>query len=171
MKHCFLIAYNIKVSILFNTMEAHRQIAVEIQAIWKENLGIEVELENQEWGTFLNSRDRLDYWICRSGWIADYPDPNTFLDLFVTDGGNNQTGWSNKRYDELIAMAGRERDQKRRMEIFREAEEILVVKEMPILPIYFYVVIMLYDDNRIGGIYPNPLDEHPLKYVFLKGRG
>jgi oligopeptide transport system substrate-binding protein len=160
-----------KVSILFNTMEAHRQIAVEIQAIWKENLGIEVELENQEWGTFLNSRDRLDYWICRSGWIADYPDPNTFLDLFVTDGGNNQTGWSNKRYDELIAMAGRERDQKRRMEIFREAEEILVVKEMPIVPIYFYVVIMLYDDNRIGGIYPNPLDEHPLKYVFIKEKG
>jgi oligopeptide transport system substrate-binding protein len=161
-----------KLSILFNTFEAHRQIAIEMQAMWKRNLGIEVELENQEWGTYLNTVDRIDYWIARGGWVADYPDPNTFLDMFVTDGGNNRTGWSNKRYDELIAMASRERDEKRRMEIFREAEKILVVDEMPIMPIYFYVVINLYDGDRIGGLEPNILDEHPLKYVYIKnGKG
>jgi len=157
-----------RVSILFNTMEAHKQIATEIQAMWKENLGIHVDLDNQEWGTYLNTESRLDYFISRGGWIADYPDPNTFLDMFVTNGGNNKTGWSSPRYDSLIAEAGSERDQGKRMEIFREAEKILVVDEMPIMPIYFNVMINLYDGDRIGGIYPNPLDDHPLKYIFIK---
>lgn len=154
--------------ILFNTSEAHKQIAVEMQAIWKENLGIQVELENQEWGTYLNSESALDYWISRAGWVADYPDPNTFLDMFVTGGGNNRTGWGNARYDELIAAAGGERDEKRRMDLLREAERILVVDEVPILPIYYYVSLSLYDADRIGGILPNPLDEHPLKHVFIR---
>lgn len=157
-----------RVSILFNTSEAHKQIAVEMQAIWKENLGIQVDLENQEWGTYLNTESRLDYDISRAGWVADYPDPNTFLDMFVTGGGNNRTGWGSARYDELIRLAARERAPARRMELFREAEKILVVEEMPIMPIYFYVSINLYDANRIGGIYPNPLDEHPLKYIYIK---
>lgn len=157
-----------RTSILFNTSEAHKQIAVEMQAIWKENLGIQVELENQEWGTYLNTESTLDYGISRAGWVADYPDPNTFLDMFVTGGGNNRTGWGSPRYDALIAAAGRERGEGRRMELFREAERILVVDEVPIMPIYFYVSLNLYNANRIGGIYPNPLDEHPLKYVFIK---
>lgn len=157
-----------RASILFNTSEAHKQIAVEMQAIWKENLGIHLDLENQEWGTYLNTESSLDYWISRGGWVADYPDPNTFLDMFVTGGGNNRTGWGSPRYDALIAAAGRERDEGRRMGLFREAERILVVDEMPIMPVYFYVSINLYDANRIGGIHPNPLDEHPLKYVFIK---
>ncbi|MCX6338476.1 MAG: peptide ABC transporter substrate-binding protein [Candidatus Aureabacteria bacterium] len=156
------------VSILFNTSEAHKQIAIEMQAIWKENLGIHAELDNQEWGTYLNTESKLDYFISRAGWVADYPDPNTFLDMFITGGGNNRTGWGSGRYDELIAAAGRERNPQRRMEIFREAERILVVEEMPIMPIYFYVSINLYDANRIGGIYPNPLDEHPLKYIYIR---
>ena len=139
-----------------------------MQAIWKENLGIQVELENQEWGTYLNSESALDYWISRAGWVADYPDPNTFLDMFVTGGGNNRTGWGNARYDELIAAAGGERDEKRRMDLLREAERILVVDEVPILPIYYYVSLSLYDADRIGGILPNPLDEHPLKHVFIR---
>ncbi|MCX6357220.1 MAG: peptide ABC transporter substrate-binding protein, partial [Candidatus Aureabacteria bacterium] len=121
-----------RVSILLNTTEVKRQIAVEMQAMWRENLGIHVELDNQEWGTYLNSESRLDYWISTAGWVADYPDPNTFLDMFLTDGGNNRTGWGNARYDGLIKEAGRERDPARRMEIFREAEHILVVDEMPI---------------------------------------
>lgn len=157
-----------RLSILFNTTEARRQIAVEMQAIWKENLGIHVDLDNQEWGTYLNSESRLDYWISTAGWIADYPDPNTFLDMFVTGGGNNRTGWGNQRYDELIRLAAGERDQAKRMDIFRKAERILVVDEMPIMPVYFQVSINLYNPNRIGGIFPNPLDEHPLKYIYVK---
>ncbi|MDD5557329.1 MAG: peptide ABC transporter substrate-binding protein [bacterium] len=157
-----------RVSILFNTSEAHSQIAVEMQSIWRENLGVRVDLENQEWGTYLNTESRLDYWISRAGWVADYPDPNTFLDMFVTGGGNNRTGWGDPRYDDLIRQASGERDTRRRMELFREAERILVVEETPIMPIYFYVSLNLYDAGRIGGIEPNPLDEHPLKYIFIR---
>jgi oligopeptide transport system substrate-binding protein len=70
--------------------------------MWKKNLNIEVELNNQEWKVYLDTEKKLDYFTSRAGWIGDYSDPNNFLDLFLTDGGNNRTGWSNKAYDALI---------------------------------------------------------------------
>jgi ABC-type oligopeptide transport system substrate-binding subunit len=103
--------------------------------------------------------------------VADYNDPNTFLNMFVTGDGNNRTGWSSPVFDELIARAGREVEQSRRFECFRAAERILVVDEVPICPLYYYVGIQIYDGNRLGGIEPNLLDEHPLRYIHWKGRG
>lgn len=126
-----------KIEILFNTSEKHRKVALAVQQMLNKNLGIEVGLYNQEWKVYLDSRRKLNYDVARAGWIGDYPDPNTFLDMFVTDGGNNQTGWSNKEYDELIAKAARTPDEKQRFSYFKQAEEILL-KELPILPIYFY---------------------------------
>jgi ABC-type oligopeptide transport system substrate-binding subunit len=102
--------------------------------------------------------------------VGDYPDPNTFLDMFVTDGGNNRTGWSDPDYDRLIAEAAAELDPARRHAILREAEGILVCREMPVCPLYFYVGIQLYDAARLGGIRGNVLDEHPLKAMFWKDR-
>lgn len=126
-----------KVEILFNTSDNHRRIALALQQMIKKNLGVEVGLYNQEWKVYLNSEKKLDYDLSRAGWIGDYADPNTFLDLFVTDGGNNRTGWGNKEYDALIAQAGTERDHAKRLEIFHKAEALLM-EEMPILPIYIY---------------------------------
>ena len=91
------------IEILYNDLDAHRTIAETIQQMWKENLGISTELRGLEWGVYLDSTHKLDYDVARAGWVADYSDPNTFLDMFVTGGENNQTGWSNARYDELIA--------------------------------------------------------------------
>ena len=143
-------------------------IGIELQAMLKRELGVNIQLTQQEWKVYLNSLSNLDYDLCRSSWVGDYKDPNTFLDMFVTDGGNNRTGWSNARYDELIASAGRELDPAKRLTIFQEAERILIVDEAPICPLYYYVGIQFYDGARLGGVEANLLDEHPLKNMYWK---
>jgi oligopeptide transport system substrate-binding protein len=148
------------VEILYNTDDNHRAIAEVIGQMWKNNLGIDVELKNVEWGNYLDKQRQLDYSVSRAGWIGDYPDPNTFLDMFVTDGGQNQTGWSNSRYDELIEMAAAEPDPERRLAQLHEAEAILM-NELPILPIYFYVSINMVKPH-VKGFTANILDLHPL---------
>ncbi len=145
-----------------------QDIAVELQNMFRRDLGVTVQLARQEWTVYLNSQSKLDYDMCRSSWVGDYNDPNTFLDMFVTDGGNNRTGWSNKRYDELIAACAREVDPKKRYDLFREAERILVTDEMPICPLYYYVGIQFYNSVRLGGIEPNLLDDHPIKAMYWK---
>ncbi len=145
-----------------------QDIAVELQNMFRRDLGVTIQLARQEWTVYLNSQSKLDYDMCRSSWVGDYNDPNTFLDMFVTDGGNNRTGWSSKRYDELIAAAAREVDAQKRFDIFREAETILVTAESPICPLYYYVGIQFYDPERLAGIEPNLLDEHPIKAMYWK---
>ena len=149
-----------KIQIVYNTSEAHRDIAQVISEDWNVNLGIQTELRNLEWGTFLDTLSERDYMVARSGWIGDYPDPNTFLDMFVTDGANNETNWSNARYDELIQTAQVETDAAARMDILHQAEQLLM-RELPIVPIYFYVSINMVNP-RIKGFSANIQDIHPL---------
>jgi len=146
----------------------NEQVAVEIKDMWQKTLGIQCDLVNQEWKVYLNSMSNLDYDVCRASWIGDYNDPNTFMDMFVTGGGNNRTGWSHKRYDELIRAAGRELDVANRWKIFQEAEALLCREESPILPIYFYVGINFFDGAKWEGIYPNVLDVHPIHAIRRK---
>lgn len=153
------------ISILYNKSEQNEAIATEIQDMLQKELGIKVQLAQQEWKVYLNSMSSLDYDMCRSSWVGDYNDPNTFMDMFVTGGGNNRTGWSNAKYDSLIQAAGREIDPQKRADIFREAETLLCTQELPIIPLYYYVGIQFYDANRLSGLDSNVLDEHPLKYV------
>jgi oligopeptide transport system substrate-binding protein len=155
-----------KVELLFNTSEAHRSIAEAIQQMWKVNLGIDVQLVNQEWKVYLDSQHTLNYQLCRSAWIADYVDPNSFLDMWLTGGGNNDTGWSNAEYDRLIAQAARESNPERRIEIFQRAEALLL-DELPLIPIYFYTRVGLRRPE-VKGYYPNILDNHPYKYIYLE---
>jgi oligopeptide transport system substrate-binding protein len=112
--------------ILINTNEAHRTIAEALQEMWKKHLNIPVSIRNQDWGVYLNSQRQLDYTVCRAAWNADYLDPSTFLNMWRTGDGNNETGWSNARYDELIKLATLEGDPEKRMSHFREAETILL---------------------------------------------
>jgi oligopeptide transport system substrate-binding protein len=154
------------IEILYNDLDAHRTIAEAIQQMWRSDLGVAVELRGLEWGVYLQSQHKLDYEISRAGWIADYPDPNTFLDLFVTGGENNQTGWSNAQYDELIRNAATEPDPQRRMEILRQAEEILL-DELPIIPMYFYVSKHLVR-TRVKGFFNTVQDEHPLQLLRIE---
>ncbi len=155
-------------SILFDTRELNTAIAVEIQQMWKRELGIDCFLENQDWKVYLNTQARLDYDVSRSSWVGDYNDPNTFLDMFMSDNGNNRCGWKNAEYDRLINQANRTIDEKERFTIFRQAETILLKEGVPIAPIFYYVGINFYDPQKWGGIHPNVLDVHPFKSIYRK---
>jgi oligopeptide transport system substrate-binding protein len=154
-----------RLEILYNTHEAHQAIAELIQAQWKRSLGIDVGLRNQEWGTFLASLRSHQYVIARSGWIGDYVDPNTFLDMWVTGNPQNHTGWSHAEYDALVAAAQRERDLRRRVELFHQAERILM-DETPIIPIYFYVTTSM-TRPYVRGFYENIQNVHPLEAIWI----
>jgi oligopeptide transport system substrate-binding protein len=153
-----------KVEILFNTNEDHRVIAEVIQQQWRR-LGINCELRNLEWGSFLDTLSNQKYMVSRSAWIGDYPDPNTFLDMFVTNGPNNQTGWSNAEYDRLIEAA-KHVSAEERMKLLSQAERILM-DELPILPIYFYVTKNMVNP-RVKGFTSNIQDIHPLDLLSVE---
>jgi oligopeptide transport system substrate-binding protein len=149
----------------------HGQVGIELQQMWRDALGVEVELRQIERKIFYSAQSKLDYDISTSSWVGDYNDANTFLDLFVSNSGNNRTGWKNARYDTLIREANQQTDLKRRAEFFRQAETILVAEEAPIVPLYFYSGFNIYDATKIGGIWQNILDEHPMQYIYKIRRG
>lgn len=151
--------------LLFNTSEGHRKIAEAIVNMWNKNLGIHLQLENKEWKVYLDAQTHLDYDISRSAWIGDYMDPITFLEMFTTGNGNNDTGWSNAEYDKLIEAAFRAGTEEAHFRYLQEAEEILV-EELPIVPVYWYTRIYL-KDPRLRNWNPKLLDNHPYKYVYL----
>jgi len=145
-------------------VKTHEDIAVELQQMWHDTLGINMELQPVEWKVWLSSTAHLDYDVGRGDWIGDYDDPNTFLDLFLSDSGNNRTGWKNKNYDVLVDEANQQTDLKQREKLFQQAETILVRDELPIVPLYIYAGMNYYHTN-ISGIYQNILDDHPLNYI------
>lgn len=152
--------------LLYNTNDGHRKIAVAIQQMWNTALNVNITLMNQDWKVYLDSTRNQDFQIARASWIGDYPDPNTFLDMWLTDGGNNHTGWSNEAYDNLIARAAGTIDQKERYSYFQQAEKILA-DEVPIIPIYTYTRVLLIRPE-VKGWYPNILDHHPYQYIYLE---
>ncbi len=158
-----------KITILYNTSDNHRAIAEVIQQQVQNNLNVKLQLQNMEWGSYLDKRKQKDYEIARAGWIADYPDPNTFLDMWITDGPQNDTNWSNPEFDRLLAAAGAEGDQAKRMKILRDAEQIFV-DEMPVIPIYFYTSLNMVKTD-VNGFFPSAQDLHPLHLLSPKEAG
>ena len=152
-------------SILFNTSEDHRRIAEAVQAMWKRELNIDVELMNQEWGSYMQATTTLHYDIARRSWIGDYLDPNSFLQLLVTGDGNNRSGWSNARYDALVREAARTLDPAKRFATLAVAES-LALDSAPYLPIYHYNTSELVKP-WVRGIYQTALDVHPLTHVWI----
>jgi len=154
-----------RVDILYNTHEMHQTIAEVIRKQWQRELGISVTIRNEEWSTYLASQRQMQYNISRRGWTGDYADPNTFLDMFITESEQNGTGWSNAEYDRLIAEAGRESDAETRMQQLGQAEKILL-DELPILPIYFYTTKNMVKPY-VRGFYNNVQDHHPLWAIWI----
>lgn len=132
-----------KTEILINNNDLHVKIAQAIQQMWKKNLGIEVGVVTKEGQVYMKDQHELNYDIARAGWTPDYLDPMTFIDMFVTDGGNNNTGWSSPSYDALVKMANSTGENSIRMKSMHDAESILM-KNLPIIPLFFYT-----NDNLI----------------------
>jgi oligopeptide transport system substrate-binding protein len=148
-----------------STGKAHEGIAVELQQMWRDALGIQMDLREVETQVFWGMQSRMDYDLSRSSWIGDYNDANTFLGMFVTGDGNNETGWSNPRYDELVHTANETTDLKKREQLFQQAESLLVHDDVPIIPLYIYVGVNYFDTNKVQGIWENVLDDHPLRAI------
>lgn len=155
-----------KVELIYNTSESHRKIAVALQQMWKDVLNINIIISNQEWKVYLDSVDTMNFDIARRGWIGDYVDANNFLDMYITDGGNNNTGFADPVYDDMILrQAPQAQSQEERYRIFFEAETRLM-EQMPILPIYTYTSKHLIHPS-VMDMPANLMDSLNLKYVWL----
>jgi oligopeptide transport system substrate-binding protein len=144
----------------------HENIGVEIQQMWHDELGLQVDIRKVETQVFWGMWARLEFDVSRAGWIGDYNDANTYLGMFVTGDGNNETGWGNAHYDDLIRSANEETDVAKREKIFQEAETMLIRDELPVIPLYIYTGINYFDPNKVAGIWQNILDEHPLQTIY-----
>jgi oligopeptide transport system substrate-binding protein len=153
------------VEVLFNTLQSHKAIAEALQQMWKKNLNINIVLHNEEWKVYLDSMRRTNYSIGRYAWIGDYVDASTFLDLFTSGSGNNETGWSSAEYDRLVHLAANTGDRAARYDAYQKAEAILL-DEMPVMPIYFYTMPRLIQPS-VRGWHPNIIDQYDFKSIYL----
>jgi len=156
------------ITLIYNTSEGHKQIAEAIQQMWREHLGVAVELENQEWKVFLTNAELMNFQICRMGWTGDYADPFTFLELLTSDCGNNHSNWRSPEYDRLLREANREPDPATRLGKLRAAEA-MALAEQPLIPLFVYTRTQLVKPY-VRGIWGNHLDRHPWKYIWIDER-
>ena len=141
----------LNVDLIFNTSEAHRSVAIAVSQMWKQTLGVETELGNQEWQTFLETRGNQDYEIARGAWCADYNEASTFLDLMQTSSGYNDAKYSNPRVDELMAEA---KTSDNPQAAYTEVEQI-IAEDMPIIPVYHYAEVNMQSADLGGWPFTN----------------
>jgi oligopeptide transport system substrate-binding protein len=159
------------VELLYAARGSGAEVAAEMQALWRRDLGItSIHLRAQEWKVYLNTQQLIDYDLSLSAWIGDYNDPQTFIDMFVTDGGNNDTGWSDPQYDQMLTTSENTADPAARMQILHNMEKILVEDQVPIVPVYFWVGMSLYYPDKVGGFEPNFVDDHRWGEFYLPGK-
>ncbi|MFP7200411.1 peptide ABC transporter substrate-binding protein [Lysinibacillus halotolerans] len=157
----------LKLSLSFNTSEAHAAIAQFIQEGWRSNLGIDVTLDNSEWQVYLDKVSNLDYNIARMGWIADYNDAYTFLEMYNSaENGNNDTGWENAEYTKLLEQSNTETDPAKRLELLKQAESIIMA-DYPVAPIYYYTNLSVKKDY-VKNMQLDALGNMYLKYVDIE---
>ncbi|MEO7386603.1 MAG: peptide ABC transporter substrate-binding protein [Gammaproteobacteria bacterium] len=154
----------LRLELFYNTESNHRRLAVAMAAMWRDVLGVETEILSQEWQVFLQTRRaRIDTQLFRFGWVGDYDDPFTFAEILQTTHGMNDMAYSNPRYDALVERASREGDAAARMAMLEEAERIML-DDMPVLPIYFYVTKRVIKP-WVAGYEDNILDHHNSRFV------
>ncbi|TLS38539.1 peptide ABC transporter substrate-binding protein [Pseudalkalibacillus caeni] len=141
------------VELIYNTSENHKKIAEGVQEMLKQNLGVEVTLNNQEWKTYLDTTDQGNFQMARMGWIGIYVDPTPILDYYLGDSPNNRTNWVNEKYDSLMAKSKGIQDEAERMKVLHEAEDVLM-EDLPFMPVYYYTNNYLTSTDYEGVVYP-----------------
>jgi oligopeptide transport system substrate-binding protein len=157
-----------QITLTYNTSEGHKQLAEAIQAQWKENLGISVAIENQEWNVYLRNLKAYNFQLARLGWVGDYPDPFTYLELLTTASGNNHSHWSNPKYDELLRRANLQTVPAERMALLKQAE-LMAIDEAPLIPVYVYTRSELNKPYLRGNVI-NFENRHLLKWWWIDTR-
>lgn len=155
-----------EVELRYNTSENHKKIAIAVAAMWKQALGVKTHLINEEWKVFLSNRKLKQVTqIFRAGWISDYNDPNSFLELLYSKHGINDSGYNNPVYDALLQESANTFDLQKRQQIMYKTEQTLL-KDQPIMPIYSYVVKRMIKPY-VGGVGTNIMDQHYTKDWYI----
>ena len=161
-----------KIAILYNTSEAHKKVCEYLQQKWEQTLGVKVEIVNQEWKTYLDTRrggKMGGFELARAGWIGDYKDPYNFLFMWLSDNFDFNDGrYYSPAYDALVNKANTMAAGPARMKVFQQAEKILIEEDHAILPIYYYATLNMIDRAKWDGWYPNIMDVHPTKTIAPK---
>jgi len=147
--------------IVYNTLDSHRIIGEYLQEKWRTNIGVNTNLVNMEWATYLDYRKTPNMQIARAGWIADYMDPQNFLDLLYSTSGNNDCKYDNPEYDDIIRRVSAMEDGPERNRLMFQAEQMAITNDQAMIPIYWYVSQNMIDLSKWEGWYPNPQDIHP----------
>ena len=130
------------ITLMHNTSEGHARIATAIQQMWVEELGLEVQVANQEWSVYLDLLDEDPPQIFRLGWCPDYADVHNFTaDVFMSTSGNNHTNYASEEFDALVTAAAVEQDYETRRDMYAQAEEMLVYEDAAIIPLYWYTSV------------------------------
>ena len=146
--------------------ESSKMTAEALQAMWKEHLGATIKIKQMEWTSYITAMFDKDYDLAAGGWIGDYMDPLTFLDMWMKDGGNNRTGWHNEEFEDILGKAAQTGDPSKRYALLAQAEA-LFLRERPILPVYWYTRNYLLHPD-VKGWSPLLLDNHPYKFLRLE---
>lgn len=153
-------------TILTTDTDAGRREAEALQGMWKEHLDLDVRIIQREWTTYLQLQRDEEYDISVAGWIGDFLDPTTFLEMWRRGDGNNNTGWSSQKFEDLLNQASQMGDPEKRIATLAQAEDVFL-SENPILPIYFYTTNYLIRPE-VQNWQPLLLNNHPFKFVTLK---
>jgi len=150
------------ITLAFNTMDSNQLVCEFVQAQWQNNLGVTVYLRNMEWKVFLKELQLDPPAVFRLGWYADYPDPDNFATIFLSDSGNNHTRFKSKEYDELVSRASFEKDPQKRQQLYDQAQKMILEEHCIFVPLYFYTV------NYMIQPYVRNLDYNPMGQLFFK---
>lgn len=159
------------VELLFNKDAGHDLVAQAIARDWERSLGVTVTLAQKEVKVFKEDLRSGNFMTGRGGWYGDYGDPTTFLDLSRTGDGNNDRGYSSAAYDALLDRAEEETDPAARLAILEEAERLLMEDDLPMVPLYHYVTLYLFDPGRFTGLNPHPRTDQMLSLIDVFGDG
>lgn len=154
------------IELVYNNSTLHQKVAEYVQDQWKKNLGVDVKISNMEFKVLIPKRQNHDFQVARAGWLADFNDPLTFLDLFTQGNGNNDPDYDNAEFEKFIKEAQNSGDAKVRMKAMHEAEKILM-KDLPAIPLYFYTTYQL-ESESIKDMYTSPQGFTYLMYAYME---
>ncbi|MCH7791410.1 MAG: peptide ABC transporter substrate-binding protein [Planctomycetes bacterium] len=159
------------VELLFNKDAGHDLVAQALGKNWQRYLGVPVRLEQKELKVYKDDLKKANYMTSRAGWYGDYGDPTTFLDLLRSDDGNNDRKYDSPEYDALLDAAQAETDPARRLAILSRAERKIMEEDLPMIPLFHYVTMYLFDADKVSGLNPHPRTTQNLFLIDMLGDG
>ncbi|WP_086956498.1 ABC transporter substrate-binding protein [Xenorhabdus innexi] len=151
----------LKFTLLYNTLESHKKIAIAVSSMWRKNLGVDATIQNQEWKVLIDNKYQGKYDIARYGWIADYNSPMTYFNIFTTGHTQNSSFYSNKQFDQLVLESGKTGD----IDGYQKALDI-ISNDTPMIPIYSYVNNKMIKPY-LGGVYVDPRGYYLTKDMYV----